>query len=166
MCNKKDLIWLSWTLPLLSHSKNWVLSLCLKFSEVILQKKMSHSCGPVHVCQQHDAFCFPFSIIPFPFSCTFKIKVTNWCDFCDISLFTFPRFPYMFRAFTSPSSGESSAAVYVLPLGSCSALLFVCVGLLCGLVHRADARRQTTKHYMNQVVTHKQQLKIPLMMGW
>jgi len=25
--------------------------------------------------------------------------------FCDISLFIFPRFPYMFRAFTSPSSG-------------------------------------------------------------
>jgi len=57
----------------------------------------------------------------------FTIKVTNWCDFCDISLFTFPRCPYMFRAFTSPSSGVSSAAVYVLPLGSCSALLFVCV---------------------------------------
>ena len=33
-------------------------------------------------------------------------------------------------------------------------------------VRRADARRQTTKHYTNQVVTHKQQLKIPLMMGW
>ena len=33
-------------------------------------------------------------------------------------------------------------------------------------VRRADARRQTTKHYMNQVVAHKQQLKIPLMMGW
>jgi len=71
----------------------------------------------------------------------------------------------MFRAFTSPSSGVSSVAVYVLPLGSCSALLFVCVRLLCGL-RRADARRQTTKHYMNQVVAHKQQLKIPLMMGW
>jgi len=33
-------------------------------------------------------------------------------------------------------------------------------------VRRADARRQTTKHYTNQVVAHKQQLKIPLMMGW
>jgi len=86
----------------------------------------------------------------------------------------------MFRAFTSPSSGVSSAAVYVLPLGSRSALLFVCVRLLCGLVHcgdyrvlhhneperRTDARRQTAKHYMNQVVAHKQQLKIPLRMGW
>ena len=28
-----------------------------------------------------------------------------------------------------------------------------------------DARGQTTKHYMNQVVAHKQQLRIPLMMG-
>ena len=46
----------------------------------------------------------------------------------------------MFRAFTSPSSGESSAAVYVLPLGSCSALLFVCVRLLCGLVRCGDYR--------------------------
>jgi len=33
-------------------------------------------------------------------------------------------------------------------------------------VRRADARKQTTKHYMNQVVAYKQQLKIPLMMGW
>ena len=32
-------------------------------------------------------------------------------------------------------------------------------------VRRPDTRRQTTKHYMNQVVAHKQQLKIPLMMG-
>jgi len=79
----------------------------------------------------------------------------------------------MFRAFTRPSSGVSSAAVYVLPLGSGSALLFVCVRRLCGLVshhnepvRRADARKQTTKHYMNQVVAHKQQLKIPLMMDW
>ena len=99
--------------------------------------------------------------------------------FCDISLFTFPCFPYMFRAITSPSSGVSSAAVYVLPLGSCSVLLFACLRLLCGLVRcgdyrahhnepvrRADARRQITKHYMNQVVAHKQQLKTPLMMGW
>jgi len=29
-----------------------------------------------------------------------------------------------------------------------------------------EARGQTTKHYMNQVVAHKQQLRIPLMMGW
>jgi len=29
--------------------------------------------------------------------------------------------PYMFRAFTSPSSGVSSAVAYLLPLGSCSA---------------------------------------------
>jgi len=44
----------------------------------------------------------------------------------------------MFRAFTSPSSGVSSAAIYVLPLGSCRALLFVCVRLLCGLVLCGD----------------------------
>ena len=43
--------------------------------------------------------------------------------FGEIFLFTFPRFPYMFQAFTSPSSGVYSSAVYVLPLGSCSALL-------------------------------------------
>ena len=86
----------------------------------------------------------------------------------------------MFRAFNSPSSGVYSAAVFVLPLGSCSALLFVCLRLLCGLVRcgdyrvlgshhnepvrTADVRKQTTKYYMNQA--HKQQLKIPLMMGW
>jgi len=29
-----------------------------------------------------------------------------------------------------------------------------------------DARGQTTKHYMNQVVAPKQQLRIPPMMGW
>ena len=29
-----------------------------------------------------------------------------------------------------------------------------------------DARGQTAKHYMNQVATNKQQLGIPLMMGW
>jgi len=46
----------------------------------------------------------------------------------------------MFRAFTSPSSGVCSAAVYVLPLGSCSALLFVCVRRLCGLVRCGDYR--------------------------
>jgi len=49
------------------------------------------------------------------------------------------------------------------------------VHLLCFTIHgshynepvrRADARRQTTKHYTNQVVAHKQQPKIPLMMGW
>ena len=76
------------------------------------------------------------------------IKVTNWCDFCDISLFTSPRFPYMFRDLTSPLSGESSAAVYVLPLGSYSALLFVCVRLLCGLVRCGDYR-----HYNEPVRT-------------
>ena len=66
--------------------------------------------------------------------------------FCDISLFTFPCFPYMFRAITSPSSGVSSAAVYVLPLGSCSVLLFVCVRLLCGLVRRAEQTNNKTLH--------------------
>jgi hypothetical protein len=29
-----------------------------------------------------------------------------------------------------------------------------------------DARGQTAEYYMNQVVTNKQQLGIPLMMGW
>jgi len=83
----------------------------------------------------------------------FTIKVTNWCDFCDISLFTFPCYPYMFRAFTSPSSGVSSAAVYVLPLGSCSALLFVCVRLLCGLV-RCDEYTVVTTSNQSTEQTH------------
>ena len=61
--------------------------------------------------------------------------------FCNIFLFT-PSFSYMFRVFTSPSSGVSSAVVYVLPLGSCGALLFVCVRLLCG---RRRRRTQTNK---------------------
>jgi len=55
-------------------------------------------------------------------------------------------FPYMFWAITSPSSVHGRH--HNEP------------------ARRADARRQTTKRYVNQVVAHKQQLRIPLMMGW
>jgi len=41
--------------------------------------------------------------------------------------FLFLVFPYMFRAFISPSSGVFQAVVFMLPFGSCSALLIVCV---------------------------------------
>jgi len=39
----------------------------------------------------------------------------------------FSSFPYMFRAFVGPSSGVFQAVVFMLPFGSCSALLIVCV---------------------------------------
>ena len=44
---------------------------------------------------------------------------------CLISFFS--SFPYMFRAFMGPSSGVFQAVVFMLPFGSCSALLVVCV---------------------------------------
>jgi len=54
--------------------------------------------------------------------------------FCIMSLFPFfSSFPYMFRAFMGPSSGVFQAVVFMLPLGSCSALLIVCVRQRTGL---------------------------------
>ena len=87
------------------------------------------------------------------------IRVTNRCHFLLQYFFIYTFLPYMFRAFTSPSSGVSPAVAYLLPLVSYSAQPFVRVRL------RLWARGQTAKHYMNQVVTNKQQLGIPLMMG-
>ena len=73
-----------------------------------------------------------------PFNC-FIIKVTNRCDFFVIFLyFLFLVFPTCFGLLPAHHQGVSSAAVYVLPLGSCSALLFVYVRLLCGLVRCGD----------------------------
>ena len=47
--------------------------------------------------------------------------------------FLFSSFPYMFRAFMGPSSGVFQAVVFMLPFGSCSALLIVCVRQRTGL---------------------------------
>ena len=77
------------------------------------------------------------------------IRITNRCDslyYVFISFFS--SLPYMFRAFMSPSSGVFQAVVFMLPFGSCSALLIVCVRQRTG----ADARRRSTKHCMNQMV--------------
>jgi len=56
------------------------------------------------------------------------IRITNRCAFLYyvfISFFSF--FFYMFRAFMGPSSGVFQAVVFMLPFGSCSALLIACV---------------------------------------
>ena len=45
----------------------------------------------------------------------------------------FSSFPYIFRAFMGPSSGVFQAVVFMLPFGSCSALLIVCVRQRTGL---------------------------------
>ena len=62
-------------------------------------------------------------------------------------------FPYMFRAFMSPSSGVFQAVVFMLPFGSCSALLIVCVRQRTGLwwwfrcTRIEDARNEKPKVY-------------------
>ena len=56
------------------------------------------------------------------------IRITNRYDFLYyVFVSFFSSFPYMFRAFMGPSSGVFQAVVFMLPFGSCSALLVVCV---------------------------------------
>ena len=56
------------------------------------------------------------------------IRITNRCDFLYyVFISFFSSFPYMFWAFMGPSSGVFLAVVFMLPFGSCSALLVVCV---------------------------------------
>ena len=62
------------------------------------------------------------------------IRITNKCDFLYyVFISFFSSFPYMFRAFMSPSSGVFQAVVFMLPFGSCSALLVVCMSQRTGL---------------------------------
>ena len=62
------------------------------------------------------------------------IRITNRCDFLYyVFISFFSCFPYMFRALMSPSSGVLQAVVFMLPFGSCSALLIVCVRQRTGL---------------------------------
>ena len=62
------------------------------------------------------------------------IRITNRCDFLYyVFISFFSSFPYMFRAFLGPSSGVFQAVVFMLPFGSCSALLIVCVRQRTGL---------------------------------
>jgi len=62
------------------------------------------------------------------------IRITNRCNFLYyVFISFFSSFPYMFRAFMSPSSGVFQAVVFMLPFGSCSALLIVCVRQRTGL---------------------------------
>jgi len=56
------------------------------------------------------------------------IRITNRCDFLYYVFISFSSsFPHMFRALMGPSSGVFQAVVFMLPFGSCSALLIVCV---------------------------------------
>ena len=62
------------------------------------------------------------------------IRITNRFDFLYyVFISFFSSFPYMFRAFMIPSSGVFQAVVFMLPFGSCSALLIVCVRQRTGL---------------------------------
>ena len=62
------------------------------------------------------------------------IRISNRCDFLYyVFISFFSSFPYMFRAFMGPSSGVIQAIVFMLPFGSCSALLIVCVRQRTGL---------------------------------
>jgi len=62
------------------------------------------------------------------------IRITNRCDFLYYVFISFySSFPYMFRAFMGPSSGVFQAVVFMLPFGSCGALLIVCVRQRAGL---------------------------------
>ena len=77
------------------------------------------------------------NILGFSYRASFiyvTIRITNRCDFLYyVFISFFSSFPYMFRAFMSPSSGVFQAVVFMLPCGSCSALLIVCVSQLTGL---------------------------------
>ena len=69
-------------------------------------------------CQGTIGFSFRASSI------RVTIRITNRCDFLYyVFISFFSSFPYMFRAFMSPSSGAFQAVVFMLPFGSCSALL-------------------------------------------
>ena len=62
------------------------------------------------------------------------IRITNRCNFLYyVFISFFSSFPYMFRAFMSPSSGVFQAVVFMLPFGSGSALLIVCLRQRTGL---------------------------------
>jgi len=62
------------------------------------------------------------------------IRITNRCDFLYyVFISFFSSFPYMFQAFMGPSSGVFQAVVFMLPFGSRSATLIVCVRQRTGL---------------------------------
>jgi len=87
----------------------------------------------------------PPAIIRSAFNCIYSvtIRIANRCDslyYVFISFFS--SFPYMFRASMSPSSGVLQAVVFMLPFGSCSALLIVCVRQRTGLWCREKTRKR------------------------
>ena len=62
------------------------------------------------------------------------LRITNRCDFLYyVFISFFSSFPYMFGAFISSSSGVFQAVIFMLPFGSCSALLIVCLRQRTGL---------------------------------
>jgi len=108
--------------------------------------------GPVcsfHVCIHPPGWNYRLST-----SCV-TIRITNRCDFLYyVFISFFSSFPYMFRAFTGPSSGVFQAVVFMLSFGSCSALSIVCVRQRTGLwwwlrclivTHIKDARYEKPK---------------------
>ena len=83
--------------------------------------------------------CISISNVKFSFCVKLHYSVcynknTNRCDFLYyVFISFFSSFPYVFRAFMGPSSGVFQAVVFMLPFGSCSALLIVCVRQRTGL---------------------------------
>ena len=60
------------------------------------------------------------------------IRITNRCDFLYyVFISFFSSFPYMFRAFMSPSSGVLQAVVFMLPFGSLQYKTFKDFKLCC-----------------------------------
>jgi len=153
-----------------SNSNNWILVTFMNPCIAIqLWKERTR-------CNYTGQFIIPSQlyILGFSYRASFlcvTIRIINRCDFfyyVFISLFS--SFPYMFRAFMGPSSGVFQAVVFMLPFGSCSVLLVVCVRQRTGLWwwlrctttnqwlrctttnQSADARIRPTKHCMNQMV--------------
>ena len=75
------------------------------------------------------------------------IRITNICDFLYyVFISFFSSFPYMFRALRSPSSGVFQAVVFMLPFGSRSALLIVCVRQRTGLCWWLRCKNNSLKY--------------------
>jgi hypothetical protein len=101
------------------------------------------------------------------------ISITNRCDFCFMSLFHISLPALHVSGFYRPIIWGISC--FMLPFGSCS----ICWPSLCAceLVFgggftvkpppqtSSQGTQTVNKHCMNQMVTYKQQLKIPPMMG-
>ena len=96
--------------------------LCINISHLVLFDSNSNSC----TVSRQSNMCTCTYILTVHRNVT--IRITNRYDFLYyVFISFFSSFPYMFRAFMGPSSGLFQAVVFMLPFGSCSALLIVCV---------------------------------------